>query len=84
MPNPISQALGRNQVTNNLNQVKQMMNMIRSAGNPQMMVQNMLSQNPQVSNLINQYGGDPQRAFYALCEQKGVNPQEFIKALKNG
>ena len=84
MPNPISQALGRSQVNNNLNQVRQMMNMIKTAGNPQAMVQNMLMQNPQVSNLINQYGGDPQRAFYALCDQKGINPQEFLKSLKNG
>ena len=84
MPNPITQALGRNQVMNNMNQIKQMMNMVKSAGNPQMMVQNMLRQNPQVSQLINQYGNDPQRAFYALCEQKGINPQEFINTLRNG
>ena len=69
----------------NLTPIKQMMNMVRSAGNPQAMLQSMMQNNPQlrqVMDVVQQAGGDPQRAFYALCEQKGINPQQILDALK--
>ena len=36
----------------------------------------------QVMDVVNQYGGDPQKAFYAIAEQQGVNPQEILNMLK--
>ena len=69
----------------NLNGVKQMMNMVRGAGNPQMMLQSLMQRNPQlqqVMNVVQQHGNDPQKAFYALCEQRNINPQQIIDALK--
>ena len=69
----------------NLQPIKQMMSMVRSAGNPQAMLQSLAQNNPQVRqamDVIQQAGGDPQRAFYALCEQKGINPQQILDALK--
>ena len=59
--------------------------MLRSAGNPQAMLQNMMSSNPQmkqVMDLVNQSGGDPREAFYNLAKQKGVNPEEILNLLK--
>ena len=69
----------------NLAPIKQMMNMVRGASNPQAMLQSMAQSNPQlrqVMNVVQQAGGDPQRAFYAVCEQKGINPQQILDALK--
>lgn len=83
--NPIAQQLGRSQIQNNLGQIKQMMNTIRSAGNPQAMMQNMLSSNPRykpVMDLIRQNGGDAKQAFYSVCQQKGINPQDVLNMLK--
>lgn len=59
--------------------------MIKNAGNPQMMLQQMMSQNPQIQQVM-QYvkdnGGNAKTAFYKLAEQKGVNPEEILQMLK--
>jgi len=85
MQNPMLQALRSQPANNNLNQIKNMMNMIRSAGNPQLMLQQMAQNNPQlrqVMNLINQSGGDPKAAFYKLAQEKGIDPQQILDMLK--
>ena len=65
--------------------IKQMMGMVNGARNPTAMMTQMMNNNPQmkqVMNVVNQYGGDPQKAFYALAEQKGIDPQEILNMLK--
>ena len=61
--------------------IKNMMNMIRGAQNPQAMMNQLLMNNPntkQVMDLVNAAGGDPQKAFYQLAQQKGINPQDIL------
>ena len=61
--------------------IKRMMNTIKTATNPKQA----LMQNPQmqqVMQLVQQSGGDPKTAFYKLAEQKGVDPQSVLDALK--
>ena len=73
------------QLPSNLNQIKSMMNMVRGAQNPKMMLQNMINQNPQmrqVMNLVQQNGGDPKTAFYNLARQKGIDPDQVLNMLK--
>ena len=65
--------------------MKGMMNLLRSGGNPQAMVQNMLASSPKgstVMNLVNQHGGDARAAFYDLAKQKGVDPNQILNMLK--
>lgn len=84
MQNPMLQAL-KSQPNNNLSQIKSMLNMVRSAGNPQAMFQSMIQNNPQmrqVMDLINQSGGDPKAAFYKLAQEKGIDPQQILDMLK--
>lgn len=84
MQNPMLQAL-RSQPSNNLSQIKSMLNMVRSAGNPQAMLQTLIQNNPQmrqVMTLINQSGGDPKAAFYKLAQEKGIDPQQILDMLK--
>ena len=59
-----------------------MVQTIKSCGNPQAMVNQMITQNPQVNQIINQYGGDPKTAFYKYAEANGVNPDEILNQLK--
>ena len=83
--NPMLSALNQNRMVQNLQPIKNMMNMFRSAGNPQMMLQQMTAQNPQmrqVMDLVQQNGGNAKQAFYKLAEQKGVNPDEILNMLK--
>lgn len=56
--------------------------MIKNSPNPQVLLNNLLAQNPKVSGLINQYGGDARTAFYALAQQKGVDPNSILDMLK--
>ena len=68
-----------------LGQIKNMMNIVKSAGNPQAMLSQMMQSSPQMQqamSIVGQYGGDPQKAFYALAQQKGVDPQEILNMLK--
>lgn len=71
MTNPMLQMLNKSKPLNN------------NPLNPQAIIQNMLNQNPQVMNLINQYGGDPKTAFYELARQKGINPDDILRMLSN-
>ena len=83
MLNPLIQLAKSNPM---MSQIKQMMGMINSAGNPQAMMNQMLTSNPQfkqVMDLINQSGGDPRKAFYALAEQKGVDPNDILSMLNS-
>lgn len=84
MNNPMLNQLGRS-LPSNLNQIKQMANMFKNAKNPQMLIQNMMMQNPQmkqVMDFINQNGGDAKSAFYKLADQRGVDPNEILNMLK--
>lgn len=83
--NPMLQALKSSPVNNNLSQIKQMMNMVRSAGNPQAMLQSIAQNNPQmkqVMDIVSQSGGDPKEAFYKMAEEKGVDPEQILSMLK--
>lgn len=64
--------------------IKQMVNMIRGAQNPQALLNQMITNNPnakQVMDLINQAGGDPRKAFYNMAEKMGVEPQEILNMI---
>ena len=53
-------------------------------GNPNM-VNAMLQNNPmmqRVNQIIQENGGDKQRAFYALANQMGVNPEDVLSMLR--
>ena len=77
-----SKGLSASTQTRNLSNVKNLINMAKSSRNPQAMLQQLISQNPQVQNVM-QYvkdsGGDPKTAFYKMAEEKGVDPNEVLK-----
>ena len=68
-----------------MGQIKQMMNMVKGAQNPQAMLNQIMMSNPrmkQVMEIVNQYGGDPDKAFQAVAQQNGINPQEIMNMLR--
>ena len=72
-------------LTSRIAPIKQAMDMVRASGNPQMMMQQILSNNPnykQIQNLIQQNGGDAKKAFYSMAEQMGIDPNEILNVLK--
>ena len=64
-----------------LPQIKQVKQILGSVQNPNAMLNQILQSNPQVSQIINQYGSID-GAINAICQQQGINPQEFMDALK--
>ena len=84
--NPILQAMQTRQtMPGNLGQIKQMMNMVQNAGNPQAMLMNMAQSNPQlkqVMDIVNNSGGDPKAAFYKMAQEKGVDPDSVLNMLR--
>ena len=81
MQNPMLNLL--NQQTRNSNQNNNILTMLKSANNPQQMISNLISQNPQLTSLINQYGnGDPKTAFYEYARITGQDPNQVLDALK--
>ncbi len=84
--NPIMNQLAKQAFNSSgFGQIKQMMNLVRNANNPQAVFNQLVSSNPQlnqVMNLINQNGGNPKNAFYAMARQKGIDPNEILKLLK--
>ena len=63
----------------NVGQIQQMAQMLK--GNPIGMLQNM-PQYQQAMSLIQQSGGNAQAAFYKLAQERGVDPNEVLKALR--
>jgi hypothetical protein len=51
----------------------------------QNLAQNAMMNNPgmkQVMDYINASGGDPEKAFYKLAQEKGVDPQEILAQIR--
>lgn len=57
--------------------------MFKSTSNPQALINRMVSNNPQIKQIINQYGGDPKTAFYKYAEANGLDPNEVLNMLRN-
>lgn len=68
-------------------QVRQMMQMIRAATNPQAAMQMLLQRSPyyaQAQQLIAQAGGDAGKAFRALAAQNGLDPEKAWQEITQG
>ena len=69
-----------------LQQLKDIMNNIKMAQNPQLALNQLLSSSPELKQaftIINQYGGDPQKAFYAYAQQMGIDPEIILQSLSS-
>lgn len=74
----IGASLGNNNFLN-------MFQAVKNAQNPNAMMQSLMQSNPQmqqVMDVINQNGGNAKQAFYALAQQKGVDPNTILSQLK--
>lgn len=67
----------------NLDTIKQMMNMVRGAQNPQAMITQLASHNPQMKTMLDMIQGrDPKQVFFDACRQKGVDPNQIFSMLR--
>ena len=67
----------------NMGQVKQIYNMLRYSNNPDALLNNLLSQNPQMAQAINliRSNGNYEQIFRNMCKERGINADEFIRVI---
>ena len=68
-----------------MGQIKQMMNMVNGAQDPGTMIRQLMDRNPQmkqVMEIVQQYGGDPMKAFNEVARENGMDPDEILGMLK--
>ena len=81
----ILQQLGRSNMCQLAQPVRQMMSMVRAAANPQAALSQLVMNNPQmkqVMDIVQKHGGDPMAAFRAEAQARGVDPDEILNMLK--
>ena len=61
--------------------IRQAKAMLGAIQNPQLAINQILQSNPQINQVISQYGG-VDGAINALCSQQGIPVNEFLDALK--
>ena len=86
MPNPFYQNQGQNinPANKNMTNFKSIYQALMNSKNPVQLFNTMAQNNPQlkpIANMLNQ-GMNPQSIFTTMCEQRGINPNEFIKQLQ--
>lgn len=77
-PNPIVNMLQPAMV----NPLAGVFNLLKSASNPIMALQNMALNDPRMQNIYNiiqQNGGNAQQAFYAEAQRRGVDPTQTLQ-----
>ena len=88
MPNQILEAIqnqSSNQMVNQQYNVMPLIQAIRYSRNPNLMLQQLMQSNPNVAstmNLVRQYGGNPQKAFYEEAKKKGIDPNQILSMLR--
>jgi len=68
-----------------IQQIKQMYNTVKMAQNPQLVMNQLMMNNPQlkqVMDLVNQNGGDIGKTIRTVAEQNGISTQDIMKLLE--
>ena len=81
MVNPMMAAL----MGGKIGGIRQMMNAIRTAGDPQAALQQMAGSNPQVQqaiDLVRQNGGDARAAFFNKAQELGIDPESILRMIR--
>lgn len=72
------------QMLQNIQQIKGLMNQMKSIQNPNLVIQQMAEQNPQMKQILQMcQGQNPKDVFYTMCQQRGIDPEQVIKLLKS-
>lgn len=67
----------------NMGNLQAMYQAIMGGGNPMQAFQRIAIQNPNMRPILQAINGgaNPQQLFNSLCQQRGINPQEFIRSI---
>lgn len=74
-----------NIMSGRLGPIRQMLQMVQTAQNPQAALSQLMQNNPQMkqaAQLVEHSGGDAKAAFYKLAQQNGIDPDQILSMLK--
>lgn len=86
MANPFYQNFQKStlpNVNNSMNQFKNMYKLLVNSKNPMGLFTSLAVKNPQMRPILDMLnnGSSPQNVFNALCTQRGIDPNEFLRNL---
>ena len=69
----------------NMQQVKQVYSMLKNSNNPEILLNQMANQNPQLRQTINliKRNGNYEQVFRSMCSERGINADDFIKQMNS-
>ena len=69
---------------NNMAGMRNAYQLLTQSRNPMQVFQQLAGKNPNLQPIVRmlQQGMNPEQVFNSICQQKGINPQEFIKNLR--
>lgn len=82
MSNPFNALNPNNPMNaNSMASIRNAYQMLTQSRNPMQVFQQLAQQNPQLQPALQmlQQGMNPQQIFNTMCQQRGINPQEFLK-----
>lgn len=82
MSNPFNMLNPQNPYnSSNMTSIRNAYQMLIQSKNPMQVFQQLARQNPNLQPVVGmlQQGMNPQQVFNTICQQKGINPNEFIK-----
>lgn len=86
MLNPMLEKLtNQSQINPQFSNAIEMLKSAQASGNPEQALMNIVSRNPQYSNImsiVRQSGITPKGLFYMFARQQGVDPELLLNALK--
>ena len=67
----------------NMQQVKNIYSMLRNSNNPEMLMNQLMQQNPQLAPTINliKANGNYEQVFRKMCSDRGINADDFIRQM---
>lgn len=71
--------------TMNMGGIQEAYQMLMNSQNPTQLFLNMAQRNPNlqpIANMLRQ-GANPQQIFNNMCQQRGINPQQFLNSITN-
>ena len=81
--NPLKNSLGNMQITQGVEQVKGLMNQMKAFSNPQLALQQMAQNNPQLNQVLQMCNGkNPKQVFMSMCKDRGIDPNSILSMLK--
>lgn len=84
MPNPFNMMNGNTNLPQVNGEMRNLINMFKSGGNPMQVIQMLASRNPQLQPIVQalQNGGNPEQMVRSICQKRGINVDEFMKQFR--